>query len=550
MIARQARSVWFWLSCAVLALLIVFLLWPLINLLASSTGTVKGTGQSGWATFVAGAKYREALANTLLLGVIVTAASTVIGVALAWFTARFEFPLKWLIAILPLTTLIVPEVIAAQTWLMMLGNNGLITRLLDSVGIAMPGFYGWPGLIVVMTFIYYTYVYIGTLAAIRGFDYQLEEAAQSLGTSPARSRLQVMVPVIMPAILASSLLVFTLVVGNFAVATILGHKVQLLSVLTYLSFVSEVGADPIMQSTLASVSIAIVALVLFAQRSILARKRYEIVQGRGARAVRLAGWRAIALAALAFVIVIISVLPLFTVVVGAFTHTRGPVMYWGQFSLASMERVFINAPDPIINTLIYAATATAIGIAISVVASYLVVKKRTALTPAIDYLIMLPMAISGTVLGIGLVVTFSTGWLALTGTATIIVLAYIVRRLPFGVRNASSTLYNIPNSIEEASISLGVPPLATFAKVILPLMVPAIAAAAVLTWTTTVSELSASVVVYSAGRETTPIQIFRLIDTGLNGRASAYGLALVVMILVPIVVAVKVFKLELFAAKS
>jgi iron(III) transport system permease protein len=338
-------------------------------------------------------------------------------------------------------------------------------------------------------------------------------------------------------------------VGIFAVATILGHKVQLLSVLTYLSFVSEVGADPVMQSTLASASIGIVAVVLFLQRWIVARKRYEIVQGRGARATTLKGLPAIALAAAALVVVVVSVLPLVTVVAGAFTHTRGPVMYWGQFSLASIERVFVNAPDPIVNTLLYASTATVIGIVLSVIASYLVVKKRNPLTPAIDYLIMLPMAISGTVLGIGLVMTFNTGVLAMTSTAAIIVVAYVVRRLPFGVRNASSTLYNIPNSIEEASISLGVPPLASFFKVILPLMAPAIGAAAVLTWTTTVSELSASVVVYSAGRETTPIQIFRLIDTGLNGRASAYGLALVVMILVPIFVAVKFFKLELFTAK-
>jgi iron(III) transport system permease protein len=549
MIPRQMRSIWFVLSCAVLALLLVFLLWPLVNLLLASVATAKGTNQSGWATFFAERKYREALFNTLLLGAAVTTASTIVGVSLAYLTSRFEFPFKWLIAMLPLTTLIVPEVIAAQTWLMMLGNNGLITRSLESIGIPLPSFYGWPGLIIVMTFIYYTYVYIGTLAAIRGFDAQLEEAAQSLGTSPGKSRLLVMVPVVMPAILATSLLVFTLVVGNFAVATILGHKVQLLSVLTYLSFVSEVGADPVMQSTLASASIGIVAVVLFVQRSIIARKRYEVTQGRGARATRLQGIPAVALAAAAFAIVIVSVLPLFTVVVGAFTLTRGPVMYWGQFSLASVERVFVNAPDPIVNTMIYAATATLIGIMFSVVASYLVVKKRNALTPAIDYLIMLPMAISGTVLGIGLVMTFNTGWLAMTGTAAIIVAAYVVRRLPFGVRNASSTLYNIPPSIEEASISLGVPPFASFRKVILPLMAPAIGAAAVLTWTTTVSELSASVVVYSAGRETVPIQIFRLIDTGLNGRASAYGLALVVMILVPIVLAVKVFKLELFAAK-
>jgi iron(III) transport system permease protein len=145
--------------------------------------------------------------------------------------------------------------------------------------------------------------------------------------------------------------------------------------------------------------------------------------------------------------------------------------------------------------------------------------------------------------------SFNHGWLSLTGTAAIIVLAYLIRRLPFGVRNASSTLYNIPSSIEEASISLGVPPMRSFLKVVLPLMIPAIAAAGVLVWTTTVAELSASIVVYSGGRETLPIQIFRLIDSGLMAQASAYGLVLVLIILVPIVVATTVFRLDIFGAK-
>ncbi|MFX7849448.1 ABC transporter permease subunit, partial [Acinetobacter baumannii] len=87
------------------------------------------------------------------------------------------------------------------------------------IGLDIPSFYGWFGLITSMAFIYYTYAYIGTLAAIRGFDRQLEEAAQSLGTSPIRSRWHVLVPVVLPALLASALLIFTLVVGNFALAT-------------------------------------------------------------------------------------------------------------------------------------------------------------------------------------------------------------------------------------------------------------------------------------------------------------------------------------------
>lgn len=545
---RQLRDVWFWLTVLALGLAVLFLLYPLLRVLGTSLAA-GGDGQSGWVTLVTDARYRAAVLNTLLLGAVVTCASTLIGVPLAFFAARFSFPGKALIALLPMTTLIVPEVIAVQTWLMVLGNNGFLTRFLAEWGWRLPSFYGWFGLVTVMTFIYYTYIYIGTLAAIRGFDQQLEEASQSLGATPGRSLLNVMVPVVVPAILASALLVFTLVVGNFAVAMVLGQSVPLLSVLTYQSFVSEVGTNPVMQSTLASVSIGIVACVLFLQRWIVARGRYEIAQGRGAAPRRMSGRAALPIAFAAAVVVVVSILPLVTVVVGAFTRARGPVMRWGDWTTANLERVLLNAPDPIWNTLMFAGTATALSLLVSTLVGFLIVKKRNALTPALDYLASLPLALSGTVLGIGLLLSFRDGFLPLAGGAGIIVLAYLIRRLPFGIRNASSTLYNIPNSIEDASVSLGVPPLRTFFKVVFPLMVPSVAAAGVLVWTTTVAELSASVVVYSAGQETLPIQIFRLIDSNLMAQASAYGLVLVAIIIVPILIATRVFRIDLFAAK-
>ncbi len=545
--AGRAGSVWFWLSAAMLVVLAVFLIYPLMNIVTGSFGTGE---RSGWAVLLADPKYLRAVLNTVLLGIVVTVTASVIAVPLAYVAARYEFRGKSIVAILPLITLVIPEVISAQTWLMMLGNNGVITRFLAERDIMLPSLYGWPGLIIALTFSYYTYVYIGTLAAIRGFDSQLEEAAQSLGTSPVVSRFRVMLPVILPAVLASALLIFTLVVGNFATATILGGRVPLLSVLTYQAAVAESGSDPVMQSTLASVSIGLVMIVLFVQRWIVSRGRHEVVQGRGAKAQRLRGGGGIAIGAAAGLVVVISLLPLVTLVVGAFTRARGPVMRWGDWTTANLERLFASAPEPLVNSLLYAGIATAISIAFSTLVSYLIVKKRNLLTPALDYVTALPLALSGTAIGIGLVMSFNAGWLPLTGTAGIIVLAYIVRRLPFGIRNASSTLYNVPNSIEEASISLGVPPVASFLRVVLPLMLPAIAAAAVLTWTTTVAELSASIIVYSGGRETLPIQIYKLIDSGLMAQASAYGLVLIAVILVPIIVATRVFRIDLFSSRA
>lgn len=544
---QRLASPWFWLSSAAFITLIVFLAYPLLNVILGSFG--RGAS-SGWLMLTTDPKYTAAILNTLLLGTGVTLISLLLGVPLAYFAARFEFPGKPIIALLPLITLIIPEVIAAQTWLMLFGNNGIMTKWAASFGIELPTFYGWFGLFTVMSFTYYTYVYIGTLAAIRGADVQLEEAAQSLGTSPFESRIRVLLPVILPSVLASALLVFTLVVGNFAVAMILSHKIPLLSVLTYQAAVAESGSDPVMQSTLATVSVAIVMIVLFVQRVILARGRYETVQGRGAQPTRLKGAAGLIAGVLAALLTLVSLLPLGTLIAGAFTRARGPVMRWGEWTLANLERVLINAPDPIINTLIYASLATFVGIAFATLLSVLIVKKKTILTPLIDSLSMLPLALSGTVIGIGLVMSFNSGFLAITGTGAIIVLAYVVRRLPFGVRNASSTLYNIPNSIEEASVSLGVPPVRSFLNVVLPLMVPAILAATVLTWTTTVAELSASIIVYSGGRETLPIKIFRLIDSGLMAQASAYGLVLIAIIIVPIVVATRIGKVDLFASRS
>ncbi|MCD0496205.1 iron ABC transporter permease [Achromobacter sp. MY14] len=542
------RSPWTWLSLAVLAVLLVFLVWPVLNILSASVLARNEAGQSGWHILLSDPRYLRAIGNTLLLGVGVTLLAAGIGVPLAYLSARHHYPGKGLVSVLPLITLIIPEVIGAQTWLMILGNNGVLTRALrDGLGLDLPSFYGWPGLLTVMTFTYYAYIYIGTLAAIRGFDSQLEEAAQSLGTSPPLSRLKVMAPVVMPAILASALLVFTMVVGNFATSMILGHRVELLSVLTYQASVSETGSDPVMQSTLATTSISLVMLALFLQRWIVSRGRYQITQGRGAPETPIRGAGAWTLAGAALAVMALSMLPLATLAVGAFTRAHGPVMRWGEWTVAHLERVLVNAPAPMLNSVLYAGAATLVAIAFSTLASYQIVKKRNLLTPWLDYLSSIPLALSGTVIGIGLLMTFGHGAFDLSGTASLIVLAYIVRRLPFGVRNASSTLFNLPDSIEEASISLGVPPLASFVKVVLPLMLPAIAAAAVLTWTTTVSELSASVIVYSPGHETLPIQIFRLIDSGLMAQASAYGLVLISVILAPVLLATRVFKIRLFA---
>ena len=544
---RREFSPWLLLTVLALVLALVFVAWPIVNVLISSFTSGEAGVLAGWGEFFSDPQYLTALGNTLLLAVVVTILATAIGVFLAYFTSRFAFWAKAIIAVLPITAILVPEVIVTQAWLMFLGNNGILTRVLrDTFDIALPSLYGWPGLILILPLLYYTYVYLGTLAALKGFDSQLEEAAMSLGSSPLIARFKVMIPAIFPAVAATSLLVFTLTLGNFATSTIIGGDVQLLAPLTYRVFLAETGGDPMMQSTLATVSIVIVALVLFLQRMTVGRKRYEMVQGRSWVPIRLRGLSGVVLGLIAAVLLIASTLPMVMVVVIAFTDSTGPVLRWGEFSLGNLTTVLAREPQPILNTIVYGGVACLIGVVVSVIVSVVIVKKRNFLTPSLDYLIMLPMALSGTVLGIGMMTTFGAGPITLSGTAAIIVLVFVIRRLPHGVRNASATLHAIPDSLEDASISLGVPPFRSFVKVVLPLMVPGIAAATVLTWTTIIAELSASLVVYSAGRETITIKVFQLMGTGLNGQAAAYGLILTLLAIIPIVVATRILKIRLF----
>ncbi|MDR3220968.1 MAG: iron ABC transporter permease [Candidatus Accumulibacter sp.] len=541
---------WPWGVLTVISLVILafFILYPLGVLFSNSVRDDTGAlSLAGFAQLLDNSMFLRALRNTLTLGVSVTTLAVLIGVPLAYMVARYEFPMKNLVAILPVVTIVIPEVIVGQSWLLILGNNGLLTNFMERIGIELPSFYGWTGLIFSMTLVYYTYIYLGVLAALRGFDGQLEEAGLSLGTSPLSTKLRVLVPLMLPAVAVNALVVFSLVVGNFVLATLLGSRVPLLSVMTYNEFVNEMGGSPLLQSAMSVVSILIVGIVLCVQKKVVERKLYTMTPGRAPQASRVRSGAAVLFTGCVGLIILLSILPLIVVFIAAFTETSGPVMRWGVWSLANILRIIRSAPEPILNSLSFASLATLIGVVFAVLASYLIIKKRNGFTQLLDYIVIMPLTISGTVMGIALVQTFNTGWLVLAGTSSIMVLCYAVRRLPFAMRNASSTLFNIPDSIEEASISLGVSPLMSFFKVVLPVMKASIVSAAILMWVTTIAELAATIVVYTGGLETMPIAIFRQIDGGRLGLASAYGAVMITVILLPIIVSIKLFRINLFS---
>jgi iron(III) transport system permease protein len=152
----------------------------------------------------------------------------------------------------------------------------------------------------------------------------------------------------------------------------------------------------------------------------------------------------------------------------------------------------------------------------------------------LDVVAMIPFAVAGTVLGIGLVISFNSGWLILTGGWLILVLSYLVRKLPFNVRASSAILHQIDPSLEEASVNLGVSPVRTFFTLTVPLMLGGIAGGTILTWVAIASELSSTVVLYSGPWATMTVVMFRALEGTSAGAASAAATVLIVVTVVPL----------------
>lgn len=553
MSVRYAKlPIWTILGLAALLILILTVVYPLTSLFLQSFRSQE-TGAftlAGYQEFFATKEHVEAMLNSITLAFGTTFGALLIGVPMAFIVARFNFPMKPLIAVLPLATFVLPDIIVTESWIIVLGNNGVVTNFMwDQFGITMPGFYGWNGLFYVMILQNYGYIYLMVLSAFRGVDMHLEEAAQNLGSSSRRVYRTVTIPVLLPPILVSALIVFTLAIDNFGVPVIVAPRTPILSVTAYNTFVSEFGGGIMMQATMSVILVLLVALVLLIQKGIIEGKVYQMEASRTPPVHQLKGIGVRIISGILLIIILLSLLPVAIITIGAFTKSIGPVLHWGEFSLGNFNNLLTFAPEAMFNSFFLASVATLAGVIFGPIVSYLLIKKRSPLTHALDFISLLPLAVSGTVLGISLVHTYNSGPVILTGTWAIMAMAYFIRRVPYSIHTTSSSLYSIENSIEEASINLGVPPGKTFLKVILPLMRPAIISGAILMWVTTLSELSATIVLYTPGLTTMPIQIFQQIDSGYMGPASAYSLLLIFSIFLPLLIAIKIFKIDVFAAR-
>ena len=522
-------SVWNMVFLVAIIVLVLLVVYPMYSIFQASLISAD-TGEFTWDNYLSiftTRFYRRCLWNSIFLSGLATVFSVIIGVPFAFFTTRYKLPHAGLLKTLGTLPLILPTFIGAEAWLLLLGRNGILTQLFHSIGLNTPSIYGWQGVVLVYTLQFFPFVFLMVSAAINSVDRSLEESARNLGASPWRVFRTVTLPVVTPAIASGALIVFCMSIENFGVPTIIGNDYKVLAEQAYSEFVSEMGGNPSMAGALSTVLVMVTLLLTVLQKLWVERKNYAMSSLRPPEIQPLSPWRTRLAWLFCAGVVFVSLAPFAVVLVAAVTKTSGPVMYYGQFSLDNLAVALQAAPRPILNSFFLATTATVIGMFFGMAVSYIVVRRRGVAGYTLDLIMMLPLVIA-------LAATYNKGPVVLTGTWVILVLAYFVRKTPFSVKTTSALLHQIDASVEEASVNLGVPPLLSFMKVVVPVMLPGIISGAIIMWVTTLAELSSTIVLYYGPWSTMTVQVFQYIGSGDFGPASAYGAILILSVIVPL----------------
>ena len=523
---------WTLVALAALAFLVVFVVLPLFELLRQSViGQESGRfGLENFVTFFESRYFRRALGNSFLVATLGTVLALMIGLPLAFVFARYDFPAKRWIEVAILMSMLSPPFVGAYAWILMFGRSGLVTEAGRSIGLELPTIYGPVGIAIASAFGLYPLVFLVVRGALSRVSTTIEEAAASLGRSPFYVVWSVTLPLVMPAVVTSALLVFLGIISDFGTPAILGEgeRYPVLATLAFSLYLSEIGAETGMAATTSMILVGLaLALVLVAR--FLATRRLVANDGASSRSPEpLPARKAWMMAAGVAALVLIANMPLFVVVISSFLEVRG-VVFQPALTFDNYTKAFGALGNALTNSLIYASVALGLTIVAGTALGYYVSRRSGPLARMLDLLIMIPYVVPGTVLGIGYAQVFNGPPLFLTGTASIIAMVYFVRKLPYMMRASSSIVYQIDHNLEEASLNLGVPPGQGFFRIMVPLMRPGVLAGASIAWVEIFNELSASIVLYTGATRTLPIAAYQQSLGGDVGMAAAYATMLIVV---------------------
>ena len=522
----------FWTLVTVTSVFVfgLFLIYPLFSLFLSSfqdpaTGSFT---MNNFIKFMQRKYYYQSLINSMWVTTCVTILAIIIGTALAYFMTAYKVRAKASVEILVIISMLSPPFIGAYSWVILGGRSGILTRFLsDLFHTQWPSIYGFAGILIVLTLKLYPFIYLYVSGALKKIDASLIEAAESLGCSGIKKVVTVIMPLILPTVFAGALMVFMNALADFGTPMLIGEGFNVMPVMIYSEFISEVGGQANFAAAMAAMMVVITTAIFLLQKYAVNKKSFTMSSLRPMQAKQLTGLKNVVMHAGIYFLVFLSIIPQLTVTYTSFLKTNGKIFLPG-FSLDSYTIVFKNLALAITNTYIYSFIAIAVIEVFGMLVAYITTRRKNWLTNIIDTLTMFPYIIPGSVLGITLLLAFNDEPLILSGTATIIIVSLVIRRLPYTLRSSSAILYQISPSVEEASISLGASPLKTFFKITAVMMIPGVLSGAILSWITCINELSSSVILYTAGTRTMSVAIYTEVIRASYGTAAALSTILTV----------------------
>ncbi len=534
-------DIWGTITLCTIGVYILFLIYPMAHLARLSVVDSQ-TGEFTLANFIkffSKSYYSDTLINSFKISISATALSLLIGTPLAYFLTIYRIRGKSILNILIIVASMSAPFIGAYSWIMLLGRSGIITSFLAKAGIRFPDIYGFKGIVLVMSLQLFPLVFLYARGALKNIDNSLIEAANNLGCSGIKCFVKVVIPLIIPTLLAAGLLVFMRSFADFGTPMLIGEGYRTFPVVLYTEFISEVGSNDGFAAAIAIIAIIITTVVFLAQKYISNKSSFDlnalhpIFEKEPKSTVR--SWVYL----FCYSVVGLAVLPQMYVIYTSFKKTAGKIFVPG-YSLNSYATAFGKLGKSIRNTIVIPLLALIFIILLAILIAYLVVRRRNALTGIADIMSMIPYIVPGTVLGIALLTGFNRRPLMLSGTMTIMVAALIIRRLPYTIRSSVAILQQIPMSIEEAAISLGAGKMKAFFRVTVPMMGSGIIAGAILSWVTMISELSTAIILYTGRTKTLTVAVYTEVLRGNYGAAAALSTILTLLTVASLLVFNKV----------
>lgn len=525
------------LVVAVTAILLFLVGLPLVRILMTAFSP------QGWeivSSTVTSSVNRGILFNTVRLGVLVGVIGTFVGFCFAYAQVRLKFRGKRVLHLIGLLPIVSPPFAVATAALTLFGRNGVVTNGIFGLE---TNIYGLPGLTIVLSLSFFPVAYMNFKGMLENLDPSLDEAAANLGAGRTRIFFTVTLPMLVPGIAGSFLLLFVESIADLANPLVLGGDYTVLASRAYLAVTGEYNVTA---GAAYSLVLLVPALSVFlVQRYWVSRKNVVTVTGKPSGSSELVTARSLRIPMLTVValVVILIVMLYATVLFGGFVKILGVnnELTWShfQFVLSGI------GSDAMFTTTVLALIATPIAGVLGMVIAWLVVRKLRRAAGVMDFLGMLGLAVPGTVLGIGYALAFNTPtifagrqWLpavaggsAILGGAMAIVMVYIARSLPSGQRSGIAALQQINPAIDEASTSLGADSATTFRKVTLPLIRPALLSGLTYAFARSMTTLSPIVFITTPHTKIMTSQILSEVDSGRFGNAFAYCSILILIVL-------------------